>query len=263
MPAGRKIAIALASGAVVGGLVGAAFVGAEPRNGEILETPTTASPAPTTTQAPWFDGGAQFRSTIVRVEALVVGDGEAELEFELLPLHWTDGGERGDELPVLPEHWELRTASGQVYEATTPLGTHVARWEVPADLDTDDVSAVHVVGWRLAVPVASSVTLPVARGASARFSDGATLAIETVLEQTNSTIVQLATRRPDDPWSHTTLAAFRVTDPRWRIGSRFGSSSNVQLTWEGDDAPAEVELMQAYPVWRPLDEQVLVLGPDR
>ncbi len=239
------------------------FGGDEPHSDETLGTATSTLPPTTTTEAPWLDGGAQFRSTVVRVEAFVVGDGAAVLEFELLPLHWTAGEEAADELPVQPEHWELRTASGLAYEATTALGAGAVRWDVPADLDAEDVSGVSVAGWRLAVPVASRVTLPVIPGGTARFSDGATLTIETVLEQTNSTIVQLASRRPDDPWSHTTMASLQVADPGWRVGSRFGSSANIQLIWDGEGAPGQVELIQAYPVWRPLAEETLVIGGGR
>lgn len=238
------------------------------------DEPETLSPAPTTTttvpatgpgvDVAWVEGGVRFRSSVLVPLAFVVDEGRAEIEFDVVPLHWTVDEETiPEEIPVQPERWVLETTAGAVLPATTVLGDDVVRWEVAEDLTPGDVAEVRVVGWRLAVPVGEVVTVPLESGARATFSDGAEIEIDTVLDQLNSTIVQLGSMLPDDPWYHgSTLALIAVDDPGWRVGFRFGQSSNVQLIWAGGDAPGSVDLVQGYPNWIPIAAETVVIGSE-
>ena len=117
-----------------------------------------------------------------------------------------------------------------------------------------------MTGWRLAVPVGSELTLPVEVGARRVFPDGSTIEIDTVLEQSSSTIVQLNSTAADSSWTGHSFGAIRTEDPGWRISFRFGQASNVQLIWEGSGAPDELLLTQVDPAWIPIDSDVVVIG---
>jgi hypothetical protein len=256
-----RAAVALAVGIAIG--AGAAFGTGEPA----AQTPpttmaTTGAPTAIPVEAPWVEGGVRFRSSVLVPLSFVVDAGRAEIEFEVVPLHWTVGEETtAEEIPVQPERWVLTTATGSTSTSATVLGDDVVRWEVPGDLTLDDVSSVTVVGWRIAMPVGETVTVPLESGASATFSDGTEIEIDAVLEQLSSTIVQINSRLPDDPWHHgSSLAVVDVRDPGWRVGFRFNQSSNVQLIWAGSGAPNEVELEQEYPMWIPIAAETAVIG---
>ncbi len=220
---------------------------------------------PIVVEAPWAEGGVRFRSSVLTPVAFTVEDGVAELEFTVTPLHWTALDDEGepfpDAVPVRPEHWELATATGTTYETSTVIDEGVVRFAVPEDTSIDDVAVVRVVGWRVAAPERSSVTVPLEPGERRTFPNGATAEIETVLEQANSTIVQLNSLLADDPWmAGHSLAFISVPDPGWRVGFRFNQSTNVQLIWEGAGAPDEVELVQEYPEWQPVAADTIVIG---
>lgn len=257
------ITVALVAGLVVGGGAALALQGDSPP--ATPATTTTAAAEPVTVEAPWVEGGARFRSTVLLPQSFVVGEGRAVLEFSLQSLHWSLGLDESDllheELAVQPDSWRLTTAEGVEFTASTEAGDSVVRFEIPEGLEADDVAEVAVTGWRMAVPVSDQATVALESGASAAFADGATVEVITVLEQTNSTIVRLRSRLPDDAWGHGgDVAQVAVPDPGWRTVFSFGGSSNLQLTWEGPDAPTDVVLQQAYPVWQPLAATTVVIG---
>ncbi len=258
------LVVALVAGALVGGGAAAWVEGDEPEDTTSPATTTAPTVDPVVVEAPWVDGGVRFRSTVLVPISFVVGDGTAELEFDLVPLHWTARHEEdelfADELPVQPEFWELTLDGGQVIEAVTTIDDAVVRFDVPVDVDAADVVSVRVTGWRLAVPVGGEMTLPVEEGAAGSFPDGSTVEIDRVLEQSTSTIVQLDSTATEAAWTGHSLAAFRTQDPGWRISFRFGQSSNVQLIWEEPGAPGEVVLIQLDPAWRPIAADVVVIG---
>ena len=262
-----RLVIALLAGVVVGGGGAAVLASVEPATGDSATPPVTATTAPPiVTEAPWIEGGARFRSSVVVPQAFVVGEGRAELEFQIVPLHWTvDPGEEPhpDELPVRPELWELTTNAGTVYEAATTVIDDVVRFEVPDELEATDVADVRIVRWRLAAPVGNSVTIPISTGERRTLPDGATIEIDTVLEQATSTIVQMDSKLADTSWLHDSRAPVVPADPGWRVSFRFNQSSNMQLSWEDVGAPTQLDLVQAYPEWVPLVADTVVVGRDR
>jgi hypothetical protein len=264
------VAARIAGGLVVGLTVGAAagaLTGPRDDGSPVAATTTStvilaAAPDAPLPEAEWIDGGVRFRSSVLVPLSFTVEEARAELEFEVVPLHWTvDDAPAPEEIPVQPEHWMLTTDGGAVFTSTSVLGDDVVRWDVSDDLTTGDVAEVAITGWRLATPVGEAVTLPLEVGAMAGFEDGAEIVIDTVLDQVSSTIVQLDSRLPEDPWHHgSSLAVITVPDPGWRVGFRFNQSSNVQLIWAGTDAPDEIEVVQGYPLWLPVAANTVVLG---
>lgn len=228
-------------------------------------TPETATVATTLVtvevEAPWIEDGSRFRNTVLVPVAFVVDEGTAELEYDLVGLGPSLHEESEiSEVAVRPEAWELETVSGEIFQTSTDIDDHFARWEIPSDIVVADVAEVRVVGWRMATPVQSGVVLPLVSGANATLHDGTELTVGVVLEQSNATIVQIDSRVPPDPWRGGNLVGtVGVTDPGWRITFRFGSDDDVQLIWDGDDAPAEAELVQASPEWLPLVAETIVI----
>ena len=257
------LVLALLAGVLVGGGT-ATLLASEEVDAGPATTTTVIGAEPVFVEAPWIEGGVRFRSTVLLPISFVVGDGTGELEFDLVPLHWTarTGQDEllSDELPVQPEQWELTLEGGVVIEAVTTLDDDVVRFDVPADADAADVNTVRVTGWRLAVPVGSKLAVPVEVGARGVFPDGSSIEIDTVLEQSSSTIVQLNSTAADASWTGHSLGAIRTEDPGWRTSFRFGQASNVQLIWEGSGAPGELVLSQIDPAWTPIDADVVVIG---
>lgn len=224
-------------------------------------TATTTSTVTVEIEAPWGEGGVRFRNTVVTPVAFVVDEGTAELEYELVGLGPTFGEEEElSDIPVRPEVWELVTQSGATFETSIHIADHFVRWEIPDNIVAADVAEVRVVGWRVATPVGSRVVLPLVAGATETLHDGTELTVGVILEQANATIVQIDSRVPPDPWRGGDLfGSVTVTEPGWRITFRFGSEDDVQLIWDGDDPPTEVELIQAGPEWLPITSETIVV----
>lgn len=254
------VGAAIGAALTVGVLVAVDAVRSKP----VTETATTSPPEATTTttsEAPWVAlGEVRFESTILTVTSFTVDDDRATLEYELtslsppLPPQDADAEPTVDDVPVLPEHWELRIRSGPLVEATTGPGSERVRFEVPSGTTLDDVEDVRIVGWRAATPLGDRVELAVESGAMGSLVDGATFVVQTVLAQTTSTIVQVDTDWPDGEWER--HGGFvQPTDHGWRSTFRDGG---FQLLWEGTDAPASFTLERWIPIWRPLDGDSVV-----
>ena len=230
------------------------------------EEATTTTSAPTTTVVsavePWFEAEeVAIGATFLLPRGLNVTDGVAYLDYELTGIAPTlvddalleEGENRtGGEFAVMPEQWELTTGSGAVIAATTgPLDSSVS-FELP--VDEEDVAAVRLVGWRVAVPFGERVEIPTSSGATADLRRGR-VTVETVLEQSVSTIVQIDFERSGDPWDVT--VSLRPLDARWRVSGRQGGG--LQLIWEGTDAPSSVTLEDGGFEMRPVTGDILVL----
>ena len=154
---------------------------------------------------------------------------------------------QGDHLAA-PEHWLLTTVSGQTVQAESgPLDSSV-RFVLPEP--DAQVASIAVVGWRVAVPFGEQVELPIEEGATAAIRRG-TVTIETVLEQSISTIVQYEFDRGEG-------FGLRPVDTGWRVsGRQFGG---LQLIWEGTDPPVTVVLEDAGFEMRPVAGDLVVFA---
>ena len=120
-----------------------------------------------------------------------------------------------------------------------------------------EVASIILSGWRLAVPFGERVAIDIEEGATATTRQG-TVTIETVLEQSISTIVQIDFEHGGGSWVTTT--ALRPVDATWRVSGRQGGG--LQLIWEGDDAPTSVILEDSGFEMRPVVGEVVVYQGD-
>jgi hypothetical protein len=233
-----KFGIGLVLGVVLVS-VAAAVAGGDPAaSSETTDEAATSVPT-TAFSEPWVEPGEVLvETTAILPRGLDVTDGIAVFEYDLAGLAPTLGvddesGSPGD-VVVFPERWELTTASGATVPAETSAQARLVRFELPSA--TDSVARIDLVGWRVATTVGDRIELPLEEGASGGLRSGEAV-IETILDQRNSTIVQIDLIGGSD--SHTN-GVLRPLDARWRISGRQGGG--LQLIWEGTDVPDEVVL---------------------
>lgn len=209
-------------------------------------TESTPAPAVSTTSstlpvaaAPFVEPGeVLIGSTALLPRGVEVEDGVAVFHYELagigpaLPID-EDSEHHGDVLMV-PERWQLTTTAGAVVESTVGPRNNSVRFDLPSVDDT--VDRIELVGWRVATPIGDRAELPIEKGAAGTFRSG-TAVIETVLEQSTSTIVQIDFDRSGEDWQSGLL---RPLEPGWRVTGRQGGG--IQLIWDGDDVPVSVIL---------------------
>lgn len=247
----------------VGFLLGAVIVGIATMGlGEAdpvasTTTVTTAAPADPVVE-PWFEPGEiMLGATALLPRSLTIEDDTAYFDYDLVGLGPSlhadeDTAEAVGDHTAAPERWLLRTVSGQSVEAESgPFATSV-RFELPGP--NEEVESVTLLGWRIGAPFGEQIELAIEAGASGTTRRG-TATIETVLEQSVSTIVQINFDRVDDPWQADVL--LRPLDSHWRATWRQGGG--LQLIWEGTDAPGVVVLEDAGFEMRPVVGEVLVI----
>jgi hypothetical protein len=233
------------------------------RDGEetVTTTTTTSLTASEPQIEPWFEAGeVLIGATAILPRELDIDDGTAYFDYDLAGLGPTirdDGEERldlatphGDHM-AMPEHWVLMTTSGQTIPGTSgPFDTSVS-FDLPDENDT--VTSITLVGWRIAAPLAEQIELTIVAGESATMQRGS-VTIETVLEQSISTIVQVDVDHVGDSWESN--ISLRPLDRHWRTTGRQGGG--LQLIWEGTDPPETVVLEDAGFTMRPVTGEILV-----
>lgn len=249
------------AGLVLGGLLAGSVIALGSSDSQ-EPGPSTAVPVTTsmvaTTAAPFLEEGeVVFGSTVLLRRGFEVADGVAVLDYDLAGLTPSlisndDLDHQGD-VVMMPEVWELTTGAGIVIEETTGMHDHAVRFVLPSVDDT--VERVDLVGWRVETVFGERIELVIVEGATGSFRSGLAT-IETVLEQSTSTIVQIDFDRTGDEWAR---AVLRPLDGGWRVSGRQGGG--VQLIWDGTDAPEKVVLEDAGFVARPESGRVLVVEP--
>jgi hypothetical protein len=267
------------AGAIIGAIIGGgAFAGwrflgsrdvghSEPGSADPVPSETSSTTA-LEVEAPWFADGVRFETTVIVPVSFFVDGGVAELVYRAETISPSlsrddDTGQPGtpDDILVRPELWLLEIEGAAPVEATTEADAERVRFSVPETATVSDVLGLHVVGWRRAVLIGGSVTLPLDSGAEGSFHDGTTLVVATVLEQAESTIVQIEVEGPDDRWHAGGGFGYRFSDARWRLSGGVGGGG-FQLTWEGDTAPTEITIVQAYAEWEPVAERTTIIAGD-
>ena len=242
--------------------------------------PAAATTSPPVTEAPWIDRGVRFESTVIVPFDFVVGDGTADLDYELIGL----GSGLGSLPHVLPEVWELRTDTGTTRRALTgppqagdfdaepePISGSVQFTDLPGDLELDDVVDVRILGWRVAAPVRSVIELAPEVGSTARVYDGATIVLENILEQSTGSILGFAVDAVPDPWrvderfpfgSSTT---FQGEGPGWVSASSTiggtgltGGATGFQLRWKEREVPDPVLIRYSTVAWTQFAAEVSI-----
>jgi hypothetical protein len=259
-------------GVLIGGIVVAGFFfisdsgdsGSDPVAVALSTTlagATTIAPTSTTTEVPWvMTGEARFESTVLLPRAMSVDGGVAMLEYDLTTLGPVLAGDVFEDstwVPVQPERWVLVTSTGS-FDAETLLGADKVRFDVSDAASLDDVSAVHLVGWRTVMPVEHVFEMPLESGETVTFPDSGSITVKHVLEQSNSTIVKFDTHRPGDEFAanpvewHLAPVAGQGWRQSWTVENGF------QIVHDDPSAPASVLLRYNQPMWLPVAGDIVV-----
>ncbi|MEA2002591.1 MAG: hypothetical protein U9N84_12020 [Actinomycetota bacterium] len=256
MTSALRFGAGLLVGALVSGAASLIWFGPDTEVVAATTLPTSITPTSATPVAPWFEEGeALVDATVILPGPLETDDGVVIFEYELVGLSPAlvehEDAEHGGDIVVLPEKWVLTTGGGAEVEAVTGPRDQSVRFELVAPDDL--IATIHLVGWRVATPFGDRVEIPVESGTSGSLRSGE-LTIVTVLDQTNSTIVQFDFERSGGDWEFDGLP--RPLDPGWRLSGRDGG---FQLIWDGDDAPELIVLENGAFEWRPATGNILVL----
>jgi len=244
---GTKAVIGAVAGLLVAvGLV--TLIGASPPNPN--DETTTAETTTTTpaTAIPWRSPDETvFESTVLIPGDVVADDGTITLDYELESLGPGHGAALdASNVDASPDRWEILLISGGGTVVETEIGARSVTFELRSGVTLEHVAAINLIGWRAAVPVGETIVLDVRQGAGGAFAGGTTVTVETVLEQANSVIVQLAIDQPRDEWDRIGIDA---VDPGWRESGRDGG---IQYIWDRGAAPEVIELVQSTPTWVPI-----------
>jgi len=253
-----------ATGLVVG-LLAVLLIGVLASRGDDMDAATTISTTVPETSAapadPWIEEGeVMIGATAILPRSLNVDGDRVYFDYDLAGLspylgegeESTEQDTRYGDFMAMPERWLLTTENGAQIESTTgPFDTSVS-FELP---EGDAARSIALVGWRVAVPFGDRIELDIAAGETGEIRRG-TVNIETVLEQTVSTIVQIDFDGNGDSWDAS--VALRPIDTRWRVSGRQGGG--LQLIWEGDNAPDTVVIEDAGFEMRPVAGEVTVVA---
>jgi len=213
---------------------------------------------------PWITAGeVQFESTVLIPVEVVADDGVVVLDFDLATLAPREGTSEpfsdGPVIDAFPERWALSTVSGGGTVQSTDPGASSVRFNVRTGLMTEHIASIRLVGWRVAVPNHERIALDVVAAVSDNFAGGTEVAVAIILEQSNSTIVQLDVDQPHDQWNR---IDFDAVDPGWRKAGRL--DGGLQFIWDGLDAPPVLVLEQSSPTWVPVEGDLIVFqGADQ
>lgn len=285
-------------GAVIGGaLAGAGLLFGGATSGETDQAVMSVSsitapvvlPAQSNEPAWTEEGGVRYESTVIVVDGLDVTDGAAIIDYRLISLG--ESGELlggGTQLPgVLPANWELVTRSGGVIEATSdppprnqfgvdsPSSADGVedsiRFDGDQDLIRDDVIAVSVTAWRVALPLDMVVSMPGQKGASVRLHNGTVITLDTILEQRTGAILSFDLDQPPDRWRTTADQGFGLSTqyvgdgPGWqRAASTIGGiglsggATGFQLLWQDPTPPETVRIRIRTVEWQARDGNLVV-----
>lgn len=215
-----------------------------------------ATTVPETTAPPFLEPGeVLIGATALLPRDLVIDGSTVVFDYDLAGLGPTLIGDEDSqyqgEVTAFPERWVLTTESGlQVEEITGPRDT--STWfELPSEEEV--VATISLIGWRVPTPFGERIELTVVEGASGSFRSGVAT-IETILEQSTSTIVQIDFDRAGADWHN---GVPRPLDPRWRVSGTSGGG--IQLIWDGADAPTEITLEDFGSGMRPIAGDILVI----
>jgi hypothetical protein len=289
-------AIRILLGAVIGGVL----AGGGLLLGGVASSSSTAGPVTTTAttlpmvrsqpaEPAWVeDGGVRYESTVVVVDALDGVDGAIVLDYRLISLGESGlvlGG--GTQLPgVLPETWELVTTSGEMVGATSdppgrvggidtaspPRGVEDSiRFEADQALSRDEVAAVSVSSWRMAVPLDVVVSMPGQKGAHVELHDGTIITLDTILEQRTGALLNFDLDYPPDQWRTAADQGFGLSTqfvgagPGWKRAASTigglgltGGATGFQLLWQDSTPPDTVQIRVRSVDWQPIPGDLLV-----
>ena len=218
MNSAARFGTGLLAGLIVASAIGLMLNG--DNSGETTTSTTTTSTLAPEAE-PWIEPGeVMIGATAILPRELNIDGGTAFFDYDLAGLAPSlavpeDTEDTGGDFAVMPEEWLLTTTSGsRVTGATGPFDTSVS-FDLAED---EEVASIVLTGWRVATPFGDRAELPIETGATATMRRGE-VSIETVLEQSISTIVQVDFDDGGDPWVNVVLSP---VDTRWRVSGRQG-----------------------------------------
>ena len=262
------VGLVLGSGAALGALF--AF-GEEEQAASTVATTTTAPEAPVVT---WVaDGEIALGPAVMVIEGLTVEDGEAVLSYALFDLNPAVPGRLrepdwltevplqrlSEEAAVAPEAWTLVTASGEIPGTTSGPRSRSARFSLPGGV-LPEVLGLRLDRYWIRLPYSYEVGVPAE--AVVGLDEGYSLSIGRVIEQTNSTIVQvdLAILGGFAPAGDPGALLLSVLGEGWTFTSG-RTSTGLQLVHEAGPLPDPIRFVARSASWVPFDRPIEI-GPE-
>lgn len=145
---------------------------------------------------------------------------------------------------VAPEHWTMATVSGPIAGTTSTVFATTARFPVAPGFTHDQVGSITLESYRIRLPLEYTVELGWDDTEPVPLDDGVAIGVRRILEQSSSTLVQLAVETPSDGFASAggAFGAAFESAPRVRgVGPGWTNigpvSGGVQLTFVGDQLP--------------------------
>lgn len=192
-----------------------------------------------------------------------------QIDLDTIPTFWRPS--EGAALAA-PETWTLITTDGATISGTTAnTRSRAARFRVPEGFTTDQVDGIWIETWRMRIPVGYDITLRRDDTSPIPLDVDSSVALRTVLDQSENTIVQVIVDTPLDAFASrgSGFAGFEDLPqiyglgPDWTaIGPLLDSSGvdgeGLQLTNEGDPLGDTIELEARTTDWVVFDGPIVV-----
>lgn len=212
--------------------------------------PTTSTSAPPAEDGTWWHDPHEtlIGPAAVIPETLTVDEGVATLSYLVEAITTARHGfvlESEDIPPVAPEGWELVTPTGSYHGTASRTRARQVRFEVDDTFAAEAVTAIHVTRHWMRIPYQYVVGIDGAVGASATVDEGLVLTIDAVLEQAETTLIQLDLEHPSEAFGATDVADFWILEsgPAWGpTNVNISAGGGYALTYLAPQLPDRVEL---------------------
>jgi hypothetical protein len=265
----RRLALAFA-GLVVG--AGAALAVLLAFGGQEAAVTTEATTTTTTTiTATWVDADEiALGPTVMVIEGLTVEGGEAVLSYDLFDINPVMPGSLreadwlttvsldrlAEEAAVAPEAWTLITADGEIPGTTSGPRSRTARFELPGGV-LPQVLGLRLDRYWIRLPYSYEAVVPL--NAVVALDAGYSLAVDQVIEQTDSKIVQMNVAVPGDFASSGDPGAvlLAVRGEGWSFTSG-RTSIGLQVVHDPTPLPDPILFAARSAYWVAFDRPVLI-----
>lgn len=262
------VGLLVGCGAALGALL--AFGGEE----QVATTITTTTAAPEAPPVTWVAAGEIALGPAVMVmEGLTVEDGEAILSYALFDLSPVAPGRLRDpdwltevplqrlseEAAVAPEAWTLITAAGEIPGTTSGPRSRTARFSLPGGV-LPEVLGLRLDRYWIRLPYSYEIAVPAET--VVELDEGYSLSIGRVIEQTNSTLVQVDVALPGGFAYAGDFGALllSVLGEGWTFSSG-RTSTGLQLVHEAGPLPDPMRFTARSANWVPFDRPIEI-GPE-
>jgi hypothetical protein len=241
--------------------------------GSSVAPPVADAPVGTVPDEPvWISAGeARFGNSVIVGRDLTQEGDRIRFEYDLESLaSGHDFVSDHDVVTAAPSVFRANLASGDAVDGELLGGSsRSVSFVVPDGVTVEDITSLHLSEWRVRVPIDIEITLPSEQGASEVLPDGSIITVDTILEQTNGTIIQFDYEIPPDAWPEPRrifgpTPDFAGAGPGWRLASaNMGLTRGFQLTWAGPTAPDELAIRVRTAPWHQVASDIEVPLPQK